>query len=271
VLPYFKVDPSSDSAIDSNLFVSKAKAALHYYDHSMNNVNAMYYIADKSNSSYSNIEGGKNQINDAHVVELLAATAAIHFINTAEGTLNGPTTHYEFGVKTNADPLQFSHFYENTLQQFMLPLTKLKLFRKLFVQFIPEHNTDSYARNLSLNDVSTDGRYSDPLYNSLNEFLENYFLEWMKELSNNKQRSFAPYVLGAEFNSFLKNRELRKSWKDIGPFDSTINETYLKTELGKLEAKLSTEMPEKRRRLLKVMHEMAQEILDVKYNSLLAV
>lgn len=83
VLPYFDVAQKDTSAINSLTFMSKAKAALTYYDGEINKkLNEIYYIGClKSKVAYPNFEGGPEQRNDAHIVELLSAMSVLEFVN----------------------------------------------------------------------------------------------------------------------------------------------------------------------------------------------
>jgi hypothetical protein len=76
VLPYFNVAGNTKSAINSQRFASKAKAALSYYsqDAEFQKIKAMYYVADESGTPYSNNEGGELQKNNAHRAEVIGAT-----------------------------------------------------------------------------------------------------------------------------------------------------------------------------------------------------
>lgn len=81
VLPYFDVAQKDTSAINSLTFNSKAKAALTYYQAELyDKLNEIYYIGClKKKEAYPNFEGGKEQRNNAHVIELLSAMSVIEF------------------------------------------------------------------------------------------------------------------------------------------------------------------------------------------------
>lgn len=83
VLPYFNVAPDANSAIKSETFNSKAKAALTYYAEEINTmIDEIYYIGcDSLKVPYGNIQGGGDQKNDAHLVELLSAMSIVEFAN----------------------------------------------------------------------------------------------------------------------------------------------------------------------------------------------
>lgn len=102
VLPYFGVKQDENSAVDSRTFNSKAKAALSYYEKAINNnLDEVYYIGSKDlDKPYENCEGGKEQKNNAHLVELIAAMSIFEFANRDFGDRqhrSQPPAAYEFG------------------------------------------------------------------------------------------------------------------------------------------------------------------------------
>ena len=97
VMPYFKINTEDKtSAIDSNNFNSKTKAALSYYASELEGkVNATYYIGcDDTGLAYNNSEGGQDQKNKAHLIEMISATAITHFANINSGGFK----YFEFGI-----------------------------------------------------------------------------------------------------------------------------------------------------------------------------
>ena len=84
LLPYFGVMPDPNSKIDKATFISKAKAALSYYEHNIagnRTINALYYLGDDTTKDYPNDPGESGQRNDAHFMELVAALSVIDFMN----------------------------------------------------------------------------------------------------------------------------------------------------------------------------------------------
>lgn len=88
VLPYFAVNSSNDEeiSIKSNIFNSKTKAALNYYERSGLNaqINSIYYVGDKVQTKVEPHLGNKEQKNNAHIVELIGAMSVAHFITSAQ-------------------------------------------------------------------------------------------------------------------------------------------------------------------------------------------
>ncbi|MBL4586900.1 MAG: hypothetical protein JKX84_07600 [Flavobacteriales bacterium] len=86
LLPYFDVDKdkydSGDSAINSDTFITKTKAALSYYNSYMTqNLDALFYIGDYRRSTYDNHDGGTKQKNPANFIEFASALSILEFLN----------------------------------------------------------------------------------------------------------------------------------------------------------------------------------------------
>lgn len=84
ILPYFALNTDSNkeanSTIDSNTFYSKTKAALYYYENAINEkVQEIYYIGVPNPKKIENNDGGSDQKNEAHIVDLLSAMSIIEF------------------------------------------------------------------------------------------------------------------------------------------------------------------------------------------------
>ncbi len=79
VLPYFGVEPKPGGAISKDTFINKTKAALSFYGNDLDGINALYYLGDKVHKDYSNQEGGTDQRNDAHFIEIAAALSIVDF------------------------------------------------------------------------------------------------------------------------------------------------------------------------------------------------
>lgn len=87
LLPYFSFELDDDAKkpkgifASSNQFRANTKAALRYYaDTAGEGYDAMYFVGDNVMKPMPVFDiGGKNQCNDAHIVDMFAAMAAIHF------------------------------------------------------------------------------------------------------------------------------------------------------------------------------------------------
>lgn len=87
LLPYFSFAPTEEQKEKSGLFASSnnfltnSKAALRYYDETGgSDYDDMYFIGDDTMVSVPNFSiGAGTQCNDAHIIDLFAAMAAVHF------------------------------------------------------------------------------------------------------------------------------------------------------------------------------------------------
>lgn len=199
VLPYFDLKKNSESAIDSATFYSKTRAALEYYNRSMTNTNGvdhMYYVGDSSKQTYENSEGGTTQRNNAHIVELIAALAILHF-DKMDPNRNGATNTYEYGLQNNpnnGDCVTFADLSGQSHGLIAAPLTRMMLAARLW------QNTDSRL-GLKGSDVlgvqpwSKDNKLDSQFFNSsfatdVEQTLQE-FTEWLGEMA----KTFAPFNL----------------------------------------------------------------------------
>lgn len=188
ILPYFKLQPSEQSEIDSSTFISKARSALAYYETNVvgnNSINALYYLADDGNI-YENNDGGSMQQNPAHIIEFVAATAAINFMNN---NYSGRYMNLEFGIQdiNDNDGVTFGKFYSETSGLLMKPMTQLALMANCLQEGSPQYNlvtSRSLAANLTI--CAKESLYTTPYFKELKAFLVKY-KEWLKELDDNKR------------------------------------------------------------------------------------
>ena len=202
VLPYFNLAQSTDGKndIDSSTFISKAKAALEYYDKNIsgnNSLNAFYYIADDIYDTYVYSVGGPTQANKAHVIELLSALAIVDFckmddksLQSSEGKALNPI-YKEFGAKSNDQEMIFPSFYDVTRKELQRPMTEFTLFCK----FLNEHLSSSKSQKWTKGKHPFDDNFFNGIFFSshLRAVKENY-LQWLKEMASNR-RGFSPFHL----------------------------------------------------------------------------
>ncbi|AFL97255.1 hypothetical protein [Ornithobacterium rhinotracheale] len=195
VLPYFRVSKDESSEIDSSSFISKTKAALSYYDRNLNEVNVVYYISDNLTKEYDNSEGGTQQKNAAHFVELASALSIIDFSFMSRDNLvviNGvpqEITYKEFGVNDQVENLIF-----NNLSEEVNSMVQRKMLQyQLFVKYIKNQISDSAEKQTWSKDsgLGRDFITSNFFQSTLNDFNMNY-LEWLREMSTNR-RGFSPF------------------------------------------------------------------------------
>jgi hypothetical protein len=194
VMPYFNVESSDKSAINSAIFDTKTKAALSFYsgDTHISSINALYYIADNNQpGSLPNVEGGVEQVNNAHVIEMLSATAIIDFLNTDDTVLETPRC-LEFGAEANGSPFTIAHLTNETKDKYIKPLVKFAYATKIATDFIPTLSNETFYGPKELDISNALGMQGE--YNKLIEFF-NGFKDW-------STREMASPNNGRAFNSF---------------------------------------------------------------------
>ena len=183
ILPYFKLEQSEDSEIDSSTFISKAKSALAYYENNIsknNQINALYFLADNMSNTYANHEGGTQQRNSAHLIEFLAASAAFDFANKHH---EGPTVNKELGLKENHRTIHMDSFYDELTAMLRMPLTQFMMVSNCL------HDKFDFVskKNLAANNGNFDEAfYNAPFMQNLRSFLDEYRL-WLSEMKDNKR------------------------------------------------------------------------------------
>ncbi|WP_345954022.1 hypothetical protein [Mucilaginibacter sp. PAMB04168] len=219
VMPYFNVDSNEGSAINSSLFNTKTKAALSYYanDDAISSINALYYIADHNQSgTLPNVEGGREQINNGHVVELLAASAAIDFIGKADIELE-ENRCYEFGVEGDINPMNISHFSLPTKEQLIGPMIRFAYAAQIATKMIPQLTDNTFYKAKELNIAAAMGIPNE--YHKLLTFFEE-FKQWSAEemSSADNGRAFQSFNFRdpEHLNNLVIGKEIKTSWLSKG-------------------------------------------------------
>lgn len=182
ILPYFKLNPSKDSEIDSSTFISKTKSALAYYEHNISRnseIDALYYLADDVAKTYENHEGGTSQQNDAHLIEFLGATAIIDFSNR---TFNS-TSNLELGIKDGNGSVSFDSFYPGMYDMLYSPMVQFTMMSNALTHKIATFRSSSFNANKG----NFDNFYSGTFFRYLSEIFEKYH-GWLKEMKENKRQ-----------------------------------------------------------------------------------
>ena len=194
VLPYFDVEQDDNSGVDSSTFYSKTKSALAYYDRNItgnNSVNALYYIGDSTPALYKNHDGGSEQRNNAHMVELYAALSILKFAATPDNELDGKTQTYEYGIDTDNEDIEqviFKDLGSETRGLIQKPLTMFLLMNKYMKHaLVSQYKFQPWAKDCGLDENFFTSQY----YADLVKFQDAYRV-WLQELDDNK-RSFKPF------------------------------------------------------------------------------
>ena len=181
VLPYFKLQRSDESEIDSSTLISKTKSALAYYEYNIAKnglVDALYYLGDNGETTYENNEGGSAQKNAAHLIEFLAATAIVNF---GEFDYDSPQ-NLELGIKEGCDGVTFNTFYQGLHTMLYQPLVQFTLMSNALT-----HKFEFFSSSkLNANKGNFSDLYTSSFCRSLRDFIR-FYHEWLDELKSNKR------------------------------------------------------------------------------------
>jgi hypothetical protein len=224
VLPYFKVEQDGNSSIDSGTFISKAKAALSYYEKNISqDIDSLYYVGDDSSNqqAYRNNEGGHDQQNNAHIVELLSALAVLDFANSSSIQRG---TYKEFGLSTDkVENIIFSDFADGTKRQIRRPMTQMML----FTHYLRECSIESCLGQQWSQTYKLDRNFFDSDFMSNVRFIQDEYVTWLQEMEKN-QIGFAPFAWNADKPfDIVKGVTPKKGWlfskKDYQAFDLALD------------------------------------------------
>jgi len=205
VLPYFNVEPDPESRVDSATFVSKAKAALAYYDRCISKVNgidALYYIADNKATTYENNPGGAKQKNKTHFVELAAALSVLDF---AASDKEVKTVYKEYGISNESSKIVFDDLGDDTKHLLQKSLTQFLLFAK----YLKARGVNDFKKKVWFQErtkVTGKSRFEETFFNNGDfvktlKIVQSDFINWLAELEDSKHtRKFSPYVLDRDTN-----------------------------------------------------------------------
>lgn len=266
VMPYYKIADKTKAGGDGNIksgsFDAKTEAALTYYaKHLAGKLNALYHVWDNPIKQYDYNAGGDSQLDPAHLVELIGATAVIDFINKPDELLNqnNITKYFDYGIIQETMAIDFRHFYEWSSKQIMEPLALFSYAMKIYLDYFPKFKDMAFYK-----DLLADKIHSDIFYQTLSIFLGTYFKGWLKELGDN-ERGFKPFQLNEDLNSFITGKIIPIK-KVLGvTVNSGLSELFIKEKLGKIEDELKKSIPdpEKEKRLLQLLNRIAQECYQV--------
>ncbi|MBC6991499.1 MULTISPECIES: hypothetical protein [Hymenobacter] len=259
VMPYFALQSEDNSVIDSNSFLTKTKAALSYYEHNLQGLNALYYLADTPDTPYENQPGGTAQRNKAHVIELLAALSIVDFMQYPDAELRGSGTQFhEYGLGTDAQEIQFSHLPDESREIVAKHLTQLLYFTRYHKQHLATDKAP-YHDNLNLDYAMR----NEPIFRELSNFLHSPEFgvdEWLKELSQNR-RAFRPFDLTTDdFNVMIAGKPVEKKWNDF--FNKGLSHNYLLDSLNKAEKTIAE--PDSFRKMLALFYDVTDKAFEEK-------
>lgn len=266
VLPYFKVSNDTESAINSDTFYSKSKAALTYYEKEINKkMTEIYYIGcDKQENAYANEQGGKAQSNDAHLVELLSAMSIVEFAKrkfSDENIVDNPT-YYEYTTSTGIDE-QTSSLKKGTSYLDLLGTSMQNDINidSVYSNYVRHMNAFAYFSKYCMHNTYGEGLkspkdeggflkgaqgYYKELKNGIakgtdfgNEMLkfQHGFIAWAEQMEANQQLHFDPYEFAQELENVLNVNDGTTKVKGI----EDCMQKALQSELNRI--KVSTGIP----------------------------
>lgn len=199
VLPYYGLkDPStSGSDIDSANFYTKTKAALAYYQNTVQS-DYLYYVGEKSlKQVYENDE--KKQDDKANFIEVVAASALFDFLKREKPEKRQYLTR---AIEEDVESLDLATMGKG-YKEIVKSVADYMLLRTL-IDILPEEAFFPLSKNRGFDDQF----YKDAPYQALERFTDKYY-NWYQELSTNK-RAFAPvhYESKDNMSGWIKTMEL---------------------------------------------------------------
>lgn len=220
VLPYFSVPDSYKDEVKKNNggicvttedFLPNTQAALNYYSVAMQDVyNSIYLIGSEESSEIGKAEkGGGHQKNDAHIVDLYAALAALDFYGREPNTIKNAQCYYSsysepkvklsdlpfFGNPVEAQArfvqfLRFAMYYDNQIRYTLDSLENPqeeensskseRFFSKLFGS---NNSKSSHTWYTKFKNKNKDFKLANSCYEVFNEYID-FLLEWAFQLAN---------------------------------------------------------------------------------------
>lgn len=210
VLPYFKLqskkaeNTEDTGAIDASLFNAKTKAALGAYEiggaNSFNKKGSdLYYIGDNFTDAYEYHEGSSKQKNPAHVVEWVAATAIVDFIQSNDSF--GDSQAKEYGVMSdgNAKAIDLSEITSTSKDMFVNDLSIFAIAMRYYLEVVCGNRTTLDTATAFYNTFNLRNNLRSGAYEQVRNFATNDmwgFYKWLGELASHTH-AFKPYNVGS--------------------------------------------------------------------------
>jgi hypothetical protein len=255
VLPYFNVDKKDN--VDSDTFNDKTRAALSYYETEDGKLDTLYYIADTNRKAYKYAEGGKEQENDAHFVEIAAAMSILDFVNADKKFVNfqkdnegkRKTIYKEFGINSDVKEISFNNLAAETQKLLVNPLSRFVLFAKYMGYTIVKKTVNSkdkfVAERVPKYDIFDNekkyqpfakGRFAGDFRTKIAdlETVQSLFFDWLQEMEQ-QSRKFSPFNLttddafnfvNGDISLFTKKKSIYKNWAKV---DNELNRQIKET------------------------------------------
>jgi hypothetical protein len=188
VLPYFTVgvDKDGKDEVNSATFASKTKSALKYYEDNIANnniIDSLYFLGDTKTQQFDYSVGGNTQSNEPHLIEFMAATAAIHFSFQSIIPTDQPrnTSCYELGIdEPGQNDVSFTQFGNDLRKDLRRPLTQFVLMANTLDNYI-DYLENDLAATKELNEF-----YNSDFFKILHTFTKT-FKEWLSCMEKNNR------------------------------------------------------------------------------------
>lgn len=213
VLPYFGLQnppAGAMAAVDATSFNAKARAALSYYATRLNDqVNSLYYVGDENHDSIEFHEGSTLQINPAHVVEFVGATAIVDFMLKNDGVANHA---YEFGVKDGkiGSAINYRDFYQGSQNEYINRLAEFAFAMRFYRDVVCGDRAQVSSNTAYYTDFNLSANIRKSPYKEISEFL------------GSKEKDPSQYVAD-DWGFFAWIRELVQHNHKLSMFDLSIN------------------------------------------------
>ncbi len=207
LLPYFNLQTNDKSAIEADSFITKTKAALNYYEKNVTgnaSLDHMYYLGDDfAGKGYNNCDGGSEQKNGAHFLEMLAALSIIDFSKKQPSNSNvRQTKFHEYALESNhpKQSVVFGDLGQSTNDVILKPLSMMTLLNMYLNHRNEDHrNAQKWAKDYG--ELLGKKFWKSEPFKNYNAF-KKYFEEWLKEMSDNNI-SFAPFKIEEKITDIL--------------------------------------------------------------------
>lgn len=224
VLPYFYCMPSEEEkqtagmCVTSREFIPNTQAALNYYALKMGTepmYHSLYLVGYEDNSKEIGqfSPGAQSQKNDAHVVDLYTALAALHFYGSAPNPIDDAKCYYTgyngnvIGWNDLPSASGSKEADKSRLAQFIrFALSYQSLVRYYLIQLksgtVNDYMFPWYKKFRKYGDFNL----ADDDYDNFNRYMSN-FLEWARQISLCNNYFFDPSVFIGAGNDIDVNRE----------------------------------------------------------------
>lgn len=267
VLPYFKLQPRIEDedtgAIDCSLFNAKTKAALGAYEiggaNSFNErVTDLYYIGDNYTDAYEYHEGNNRQRNPAHVVEWVAATAIIDFIQ--RGDQYGTKKALEYAVLSdgNRKAIDLPEITETAKTRYVDDLSAFVIAMRYYLEAVCGTRKQVKNSTAFFNTFNLRSNLSSGVYDKVKQFVTNNtwgFYEWLRELSSH-EHAMKPYVIesgGNDLRNVLSHKTISGGFLTSNP----ISDDNISGKINNLTNKTTDTSAQN---FFKALHDVSEEI-----------